>query len=326
MHRALKAAIAHGLFLTTLSTGLVEAQANRPKLSSAEVATLVKQMAIGSYFLRRWEVTGTKPVVRFCGPDATALMTPDFIAQQLRRESRSVESIQVIPTCPARDSTSPWTWSPAFLPDADLVMILQRTSGPLTYAIDALAGLQASGGGKSARSRREQFEVDYQRSDIRETLRFSDFGPPPDPTQSSLPSPYQFPPPPSGLTVTPELVLSQFLLRRWEITGQSPAVRFCGPSALAMMTPEFRAYLTRTEQPLAREIVVDATCIGPVFKKGISPRTTDHLAIRAMSFSALYSSIEVSVPSRRERFEWDHLMPWAMDQTLTFYSFDPVDD
>lgn len=323
MHRALKVAIAHGLCLTTFSTGLADAQEVRQKASSSEVSDWEKGMAIGSYFLRRWEVTRTKPMFRFCGPEATALMTPEFIAQWLRGEA---EFIQVLPACPPRDSIPPWIWSPAFLPNADLVMILQRSSGPLTYEIDALAGLQQSGEGKSVRSRRERFEIDYQRSDIPETLRFSDFGPPLETTQSSLPSPYQFPPPPPGLTVSPELVLSQFLLRRWEVTGQSPTVRLCGSAALAMMAPAFRAYLTRTEQPLAREIVVDSTCTGPVFERGISPRSTNHLAIRSISVSAVFSSIEVSVPSRGEQFEWDHRRPWAWDQTLTFHSFNPVDD
>ncbi|MDX2208594.1 MAG: hypothetical protein SFU57_13235 [Gemmatimonadales bacterium] len=284
------------------------------------------EMVLSQFLLRRWEVTRQRPVVRLCGPTAVALMTPTFVAELTRKEYRSVDSIEVIAICPPRDSSPPWTWSPAFLPDADLVMILQITTGPLSSSIDALVGLQPAGDGRPARSRRERFEWDHQRTVAGLFLRFTDFEPP-------LPRHYQFPFVPAGQAESPQLVVDEFLTRRLEITGQLPLLQFCGPAANALMTPEYSARLTQGDHPLAADIVVAPECPGPRLDNPGVGTDVDRVAIASISAGQLSATIDAKViprtlggppypHGRRERFEWDRQQK-NPGIVLTFTDFDP---
>lgn len=270
------------------------------------------QMVLSQYLMRREDVTRTRPIVRLCGPNAVAVMTPEYISHLTRANLRSVDSVEVIASCPPRDSTSPWTWSPAFLPDADLVMILQMSTGPLSSVIDGLVGLTPTGEGGPPRSWRERFEWDHQRGLGGMYLRFTDF-------ESPLPPDYRFPPAPPGSYASPESVLGQFLWRRWEVTRMTPVVQLCGPQALAMMTPAFEAQFTRGPHRVAERFVVDSVCRSPssVRSGGAAVRP---LIVTSMSFGRLHSSIEIVGPGRMERFE-SHHDPNGQGMVLTFSSF-----
>lgn len=322
------------LVLAFLPQGFLGAQALRDSSTSASQRRFQLELFLGSYLLRRWEVTRQQPVVRLCGPEAVALMTPAFTARLTRKEYRLADSIEVIATCPPRDSTPPWGWSPDFVPGVDLVMILQLMSGPLSSSLDATVGLTSSSGdGRHAGSRRERFEWDYPRDGVREVLRFSDFNPP-------LSAQYQLPPLPPGLTDAPEAVLGQFLRRRWEITGQRPVVQLCDPGAVALMTPTLVTQFTRGEgDRFADSIVVEPTCegarSGPWLRSLKPALDADLVIVTAMSITALRSSLEIVAwprpggppypRGRRERFEWEHLPGGHGEVVLTFTDFDPVE-
>lgn len=63
------------------------------------------QMVLIQYLMRREYVTRTRPSVRLCGPNAVAVMTPEYISNLTRANLRYVDSAEVIASCPPRDSS-----------------------------------------------------------------------------------------------------------------------------------------------------------------------------------------------------------------------------
>jgi hypothetical protein len=67
-------------------------------------------------------------------------------------------------------------------------------------------------------------------------------------------------PVPPGHLAAPTWVLTQYLLRRREITATLPVVSICGPDASQFTDSRFVRYLQRPEAPLVRSLEAVTEC------------------------------------------------------------------
>ena len=144
------------------------------------------------------------------------------------------------------------------------------------------------------------------------------------------------PPTPAGLTESPEMVLSQYLLKRAQVTRNRPNILMCDSEALALMSEGFKQQLINHQR--ANRIDVSETCPdGGTNSDAWLPQpigADDYLVIISMSFGPLSSRIEAITGPRntsdypydhghREIFEWDHRRDIG-GMVLIFTDFDEV--